>query len=188
MQHRNLRAVRGLLAAFLMALSGGSFAATAATNESSSAERDSHIAHGAGIAENLEISGYAREMPPGAPMGAAYVTLRDLSGSARVLARVELPTHPQGKVEMHTTRQVDGVSRMRALKKITLPGNGTIEMRPGATHLMVHGVALKAGQTLSLRLVFADGSAHEAALPVRGLQEKTQADEGDHQHAQHHHG
>ncbi|WP_428819297.1 copper chaperone PCu(A)C [Microbulbifer sp. MCCC 1A16149] len=185
MNLRNRCAVRGLLAVCLVALS---LSSVAATKEQSGVQHGGHTTHGKGAAENLEISGYAREMPPGAPMGAAYVTLRDLSGSARVLARVELPAHPQGKVEMHTTRQVDGVSRMRALKKITLPGNGTIEMRPGATHLMVHGVALKAGQTLPLRLVFADGSAHEAALPVRGLQEKTQADEGDHQHAHHHRG
>ena len=142
-------------------------------------------------AADLDISGYAREMPPGAPMGAAYVTLRDLSGSARMLTRVEMPAHPQGRVEIHTTQQVDGVSRMRALEKIPLPGNGTIEMRPGATHLMVHGVALKAGHTLSLRLVFADGSVRDATLPIRSLDgrgqsEKSKPGEGEHQHTHHH--
>ena len=142
-------------------------------------------AESAELAADLEANGYALEMPPGAPMGAAYLALRDLSGSARVLARVELPTHPQGKIEIHTTRQVDGVSRMRALKKLSLPGNGTIEMRPGATHLMVHGVALKAGDSLPLRLVFADGTARELQLPVYGREQQKQNPGHD---ARHHHG
>lgn len=137
-------------------------------------------------AADLEANGYALEMPPGAPMGAAYVSLRDLSGSARILARVELPMHPGGKIEMHTTRQVDGVSRMRALKKITLPGNGAIEMRPGATHLMVHGVKLRAGGALPLRLVFADGSVREMQLPVYRREGQKEATDLDHGH--HHHG
>lgn len=136
-------------------------------------------------AVDIEVSGYAREMPPGAPMGAAYLTLRELAGRARILERVELPAHPQGRVEMHTTEQVAGVSRMRALKKIALPGGGAIEMRPGAAHLMIRGVTLKAGQTLELRLVFADGSAREVNLPVRGLGEQAPlADNEEH----HHHG
>ncbi|WGL15005.1 copper chaperone PCu(A)C [Microbulbifer bruguierae] len=150
-------------------------------------------AYSSALAQQLEVTGYAREMPPGAVMGAAYVSLRDLSGSARVLAQVELPAHPQASVAMHTTAEVEGVSRMRPLENITLPGNGTVEMRPGATHLMVRGVALKAGESLPLRLVFADGSMHELVLPIRGMQEradtrKPAAEHSDHQHHSHHHG
>ncbi|MBN8429235.1 copper chaperone PCu(A)C [Microbulbifer salipaludis] len=142
------------------------------------------------LARELEAAGYALEMPPGAPMGAAYIALRNLSASERVLARVELPSHPAGKIEMHTTQEVDGVSRMRPLKKIALPGHGTIEMRPGATHLMVHGVTLKAGELLPLRLVFADGTIRDMRLPVYGReQQKQRAEPGTgHHHGHHHHG
>ncbi|WP_158681629.1 copper chaperone PCu(A)C [Microbulbifer pacificus] len=149
----------------------------------------------AGIAADrggdIEISGYAREMPPGAPMGAAYLTLRELSGRERVLERVELPEYPKGGVELHTSEEVAGVSRMRALKKMTLPGRGTIEMRPGAAHLMIRGVALTAGQPLFLRLVFADGSTREVTLPVRGLAEGGDAPaavQEENHHHEHHHG
>ncbi|WP_299597074.1 copper chaperone PCu(A)C [uncultured Microbulbifer sp.] len=139
---------------------------------------------------DLEADGYALEMPPGVPMGAAYVALRNLSDDARILARVELPSHPEGKVEMHTTRQLDGVSQMRALKKIALPARGSIEMRPGATHLMVHGVALKAGDSLPLRLVFADGSVREMQLPVysRERQKENSNHDAGHHHGHHDHG
>ncbi|WOX06942.1 copper chaperone PCu(A)C [Microbulbifer pacificus] len=140
-------------------------------------------------AADIEITGYAREMPPGTPMGAAYLTLRELAGHARILERIELPAYPQGSVELHTTEAVAGVSRMRALSEITLPGGGAIEMRPGAVHLMVRGVTLKAGQSLSLRLVFADGSAHEVTLPVRGLGEQApEAGQEEAIHHGHHHG
>ena len=165
------------------AVAGSGAVAVASVNNHGQVAKETAVL---AVAEDLEANGYALEMPPGAPMGAAYVALRDLSGSARILARVELPTHPEGKVEMHTTQQVDGVSRMRALKKITLPGNGAIEMRPGATHLMVHGVKLKAGESLPLRLVFADGSAREMQLPVYGRER--QKETTDHDHGHHHHG
>ncbi|QIL90283.1 copper chaperone PCu(A)C [Microbulbifer sp. SH-1] len=145
-----------------------------------------------GQAGEIEASGYAREMPPGAPMGAAYLSLRELSGRARVLRRVELPAHSQASVELHTTEEVAGVSRMRALKEIPLPGHGAIEMRPGATHLMIRGVVLRAGQSLTLRLVFADGSAREVTLPVQGLAQadKSPAANGkeEERHRGHHHG
>ncbi|WP_066959184.1 copper chaperone PCu(A)C [Microbulbifer sp. Q7] len=142
------------------------------------------------LAAEVEAAGYALEMPPGAPMGAAYVALRNLSANERVLARVELPAHPAGKIEMHTTQEVDGVSRMRPLKKIALPGHGTIEMRPGATHLMVHGVTLKAGELLPLRLVFADGTTRDMQLPVYGREQQKERAEPDtgHHHGHHHHG
>ena len=149
----------------------------------------------AGTAEFLEAAGYAREMPPGAPMGAAYLRLRNLTGNEQMLEKIELPAHPAARVELHTTLQQDGVSRMRALKNLSLPGSGTLEMRPGATHLMVHGVRLKAGDRLAVKLVFADGSSHQLALPVLGLNDELPTgmggaakDENHHHHGdQHHH-
>ena len=146
-----------------------------------------------GSSASLEVAGYAREMPPGAPMGAAYLRLRNLASGERVLEQIQLPAHPAAKVELHTTLQVDGVSKMRALKNLPLPANGTLEMRPGATHLMVHGVRLSAGETLALKLIFADGSSHDLALPVLGLNDKLP--EGmrvekveNHHHHHHEHG
>lgn len=180
--------LRGCLRGLLITLLGAAPLTFAESLQQTTATKD---------AEDIEAAGYAREMPPGAPMGAAYVTVRNFSGQSRVLERVELPSHPQGRVELHTTRQAQGVSQMRAVNNLTLPANGTIEMRPGAAHLMVHGVVLKAGDTLPLRLVFADGSSRALLLPVRGLGDKVpatsaakstikSADQKD-GHSEHHH-
>lgn len=159
----------GMCALLLCSLLGGVGVAAAATGQTA----------------DIEASGYARETPPGAPMGAVYLTLRELAGRTRILQRVELPGYPQSSVELHTTEDVAGVSRMRALSELTLPGNGAIEMRPGAAHLMIRGVTLKAGQSLSLRLLFADGSAREVTLPVRRF---AGADKQENHHHGHHHG
>ncbi|WP_295802921.1 copper chaperone PCu(A)C [uncultured Microbulbifer sp.] len=130
-------------------------------------------------AVQLQVTGYAREMPPGAVMGAAYLTLINGSPRARRLQKVELPDNVQASAAMHTTEEVDGVSRMRPLTEIAVAERGRLEMRPGATHLMLHGVKLKAGELLALRLVFADGETLDLQIPVRS------AVSAQHQH---HHG
>ncbi|WP_051687312.1 copper chaperone PCu(A)C [Microbulbifer sp. HZ11] len=139
--------------------------------------------------KRVDALGYAREMPSGAPVGAAYLQLRNPANAARVLKRIEAPAHPAAKIELHTTQQVDGVSRMRPVEKLAVPAQGVLEMGPGATHLMVHGVRLKAGDTLALRLVFADGGIQQLELPVLGLTESPPAGmrAGKPQDAHHHH-
>lgn len=127
----------------------------------------------------LEIAGYAREMPPGAVVGAAYLTVINSSSRERRLQKVELPANDQASAALHTSEEVDGVSRMRPLTEITLAQHGRLEMRPGATHLMLHGVRLQAGDRLALRLVFADGETVDLQIPVRN------AVSAEHQH---HHG
>lgn len=115
----------------------------------------------------LEVTGYAREMPPGAVMGAAYLVFRNGATRDRRLLKVELPGLPEASAALHTTVMENGVSRMRSLAEITLPQNGHLEMQPGATHLMLRGVQLKAGEQLALRLLFADGEALDVQVPVR---------------------
>ncbi|WP_231759317.1 copper chaperone PCu(A)C [Microbulbifer elongatus] len=146
----------------------------------------------AGVTAEVAALGYAREMPPGAPLGAAYLQLRNSGAHVRVLQQVELPAYPEARVELHTTQLVDGVSRMRPVKKLSVPAHGVLEMGPGATHLMVHGVRLMAGDRLELQLVFADGDVQQLVLPVLGLSEppptgmRAEKPEGHHHH--HHHG
>nr|WP_010132296.1 copper chaperone PCu(A)C [Microbulbifer agarilyticus] len=145
-------------------------------------------------AGHLSAVGYAREMPPGAPMGAAYLALQNLSTSEYVLERIELPAHPEGRVELHTTLQENGISKMRALGQLALPALASLEMRPGGTHLMVHGVRLQAGAQLPVKLIFADGSSFQLSLPVLGLNDappagmSAEVEQEDHHHHHGHHG
>lgn len=139
------------------------------------------VATAADIAD-VEVAGFARETPPGAPMGVAYLKIHNTGSRERRLLKVELPRHPDASAQLHSTVQEGGVSRMRPLAEIELPKGESLEMHPGATHLMLKGVRLAAGEQLPLRLVFADGSALEVQIPVRA---EAPAEHSGHSH---HHG
>lgn len=117
----------------------------------------------------LEIGGYARETPPGVAMSAAYLTLHNRGTAARRLRAVELPGRAQASAELHTTVEESGVSRMRPLEQLEVPAGGSLRMAPGGVHLMLHGVQLRAGDRLPLRLRFADGQVIEISVLVRKL-------------------
>ncbi|WP_226665103.1 copper chaperone PCu(A)C [Microbulbifer aggregans] len=121
----------------------------------------------AGEATDVTVAGFARETPPGAPMGVAYLRIHNGGARERRLLRVELPRHPDASAQLHSTVREGGVSRMRPLSEIELPMGQSLEMQPGATHLMLRGVRLAAGENLPLRLIFADGGALEVEIPVR---------------------
>lgn len=117
----------------------------------------------------LHVDGYARETPPGAAMGAVYLRLHNGAEVVRRLLRVELPGHTDASADLHTTEQRDGVSRMRPLEMLAVPAGGEVQMAPGGVHLMLHGLELRAGDTLPLRLHFASGDTVDIEVPVRSL-------------------
>lgn len=128
----------------------------------------------------LHIDGYARETLPGAAMTAAYLSLHNGADEGRRLLRVEIPGRTDASADLHTTKERDGVSRMRPLAGLAVPAGSEVQMEPGGVHLMLRGLELRAGDTLPLRLHFASGDAVDIEVPVRGLQ--TDAERG------HHHG
>ncbi|WP_346838745.1 copper chaperone PCu(A)C [Microbulbifer sp. SAOS-129_SWC] len=118
----------------------------------------------------LDVSGYARETPPGATMSAAYLSLRNSGKAPRRLVAVTLPDRDGAAAALHTTVVDDGINRMRPLAQLAIPAGATVAMAPGGVHLMLRGVRLQAGEQLSLRLHFANGSERNIRVPVRGPQ------------------
>ncbi|MFA0810924.1 copper chaperone PCu(A)C [Microbulbifer epialgicus] len=132
-------------------------------------------------APSLEVEGYARETPPGAPMSAVYLSLHNLGEQKRLLAAVELPGNQEAEADLHTTEYREGISRMRPLKQVAIAAGERLQMAPGGVHLMIRGLRLRAGDSLPLRLVFTDGFSLEIQVPVVG-RDKTGKDH------HHHHG
>ncbi|AMX01546.1 copper chaperone PCu(A)C [Microbulbifer thermotolerans] len=120
-------------------------------------------------AQTVRVQGYARETLPGAAMTAAYLSFHNEGTGDMQLQSVELPDIDGAMVELHTTVDDDGVSRMRPLASLVIPAGGEVRMAPGGTHLMLHGVKLRAGEQLQLRLHFASGAVLEVEVPVRAL-------------------
>lgn len=120
-------------------------------------------------AQTVRVEGYARETLPGAMMTAAYLSFHNEGADDMQLQSVELAGIDGATVELHTTVDDGGVSRMRPLASLEIPAGAEVRMAPGDTHLMLHGVKLRAGEQLQLRLYFADGAVLEVEVPVRAL-------------------
>lgn len=111
---------------------------------------------------------WARESPPAAANGAAYMTLvntgrevdRLLSASGEVAETVELHTH----------LMENNVMKMRKVEAIEVAPGEPTALRPGGLHIMLIGLKqpLAAGQTFPLTLRFEKAGAASVQVTVRG--------------------
>lgn len=130
---------------------------------------------------NLEITGaWIRALPPSQPGTAAYLTLHNEGGRPAVIRGGSV--EGAGRVEIHTTREVDGLLRMVPLSTLEVPPGGSVVLEPGGTHLMVLDLERMptAGESRRLCLQVEGGASVCTDAAVR-----RDADGGDHQH--HHH-
>jgi hypothetical protein len=111
--------------------------------------------------------GWVRAAPPGARVTAAYLTLENPGPQQRVLESVSAEGFEV--VEIHETREQDGVARMRPVSRLAVPAGERVELAPGGFHLMLIGPDSPAaeGEQRRLALRFDDGSATTVRLPVR---------------------
>jgi len=111
---------------------------------------------------------WARELPPVAPNGAAYLSLRNSGASADALLGAETPVASRAEVHEHAMR--DGVMRMQAVEALALPPGESVRMAPGGLHLMLFDLKapLRRGQRFPVTLHFRDAPAMEVQVEVRG--------------------
>ena len=83
---------------------------------------------------------WARATPPGAQIGAGYLTIRNTSATPERLVGASTPAAE--KVQTHVTLRDGDISRMREVTGYEIPANGVFELKPGGAHLML--VNLKA--------------------------------------------
>lgn len=111
---------------------------------------------------------WCRAAPTGALAGGCYVTLTAPTDN-RLIA-VETPAANRG--EIHTMDIIDGVMRMRQLKDgIVLPAGQSVELKPGARHLMIIGpkTTLVVGGVVPLTLRFEKSAAITVRAPIRAV-------------------
>jgi hypothetical protein len=114
----------------------------------------------------IEASGWARATPPGAPVAAAYLDLRNTGAADDALLAVETPL--AGRVEIHTMNMEEGVMRMRQVERLDLPAQQSVTMAPGGLHLMLMELnqPLVAGESVVLSLRFEQAGAMEVSAVV----------------------
>lgn len=112
---------------------------------------------------------WSRATPPGAKIGAGYMTIRNASSSADRLVGASSPAAQ--KVETHVTIREGDVSRMRPVEGYAIPANGVFELKPGGAHLMLINLKapLKEGDKVPLVLKFERSGEVKVELQVRAL-------------------
>lgn len=83
------------------------------------------------VVSELEIT----KPVPGRHMSAGYLVLTNNTDEALRITGVESPQF--GRVEIHETRIIAGVSRMRELEELAVPAHGSVALRRGGKHLML---------------------------------------------------
>jgi copper(I)-binding protein len=112
------------------------------------------------------------------------MTVRNTGDSAVKL--LGATTQPQSTVEIHTSREVDGMIRMERLKSVALAPGHRVQFAPGGMHFMVLGLEKMPapGESLKLCLQFDTGVPACALAEVRRL--APAADDDMHDNHQHH--
>ncbi|UTW13590.1 copper chaperone PCu(A)C [Marinobacterium rhizophilum] len=134
------------------------------------------------FAEVQAHDGYVRAVPPGHSISAAYLTLRNSADRAVQLNSAR--SDSAGTVELHQTREQDGIMRMRAAKQVEIAPGAQYRLQPGGDHLMLIDLRqpLNVGDKVNLSLSFSDGQQLQLTLPVRSPADETvmSGDNGTH--------
>ena len=72
-------------------------------------------------------------------------------------------------MELHETRKLDGVSRMRHVERLAVPARDGVSLAPGGLHLMLMRpeAEVELGQRVPVELELADGRKLRAEFEVR---------------------
>ncbi len=111
--------------------------------------------------------GWVRLPPMKMPMMAGFGRIANTCPTPVTIVGVSSPSF--GSVELHETRVVDGVSKMRHLPELRLAPDGIVVLKPGAMHLMLMQprVAPKPGSKIVIEFELAGGGKLLGEFEVR---------------------
>ena len=137
--------------------------------------------------ENPSISindAWISEAPPTVSVLAAYAHIHNLSSEAQTLLSVASPDF--SKAEIHLSKIVNETAKMEKQEALNIPANSTLELTPGAYHLMLFdpNKTFKAGDTTTLDFSFADDSFVSVHATVR--KRNNTKHKNNHEHHHHH--
>jgi len=119
--------------------------------------------------ELIARDAWVRQPPPGTDVGAAYLTLSNISAHALTVTAFDSPVAEAAM--LHTTQLESGQSRMRPQSTLVLAAGATVVLKPGGLHVMLHGLkrVLMPGQRVPLVVTLADGRMLTVSALVRPL-------------------
>jgi len=123
---------------------------------------------------------WVRALPPFQPNTAAYFSLVNRGDAA--VAIVGASSNAAEKVELHTTRKVDGLMRMEQLQALAVAPGERVELAPGGTHLMLFGLAYRPVPGDDIRLCLQLVSGDEVCTVAEVRMSADLHSTPDHQH------
>ncbi|MDB5525496.1 MAG: hypothetical protein JWM58_3259 [Rhizobium sp.] len=121
---------------------------------------------------DLQITSAAiKAMTPGQPVGGGFVTVVNNGKQDDRLVSVTVAAGAE-RVELHEMAMNNDIMTMRRLADgIPIAAGQTVEMKPGALHMMIMGVAkpFKAGETVRATLTFEKAGKVEIDMPVKDM-------------------
>jgi copper(I)-binding protein len=111
--------------------------------------------------------GWVRMPPSQMPMMAGFGRLQNDCAMPATVVAASSPAF--ASVELHETRMIDGVHRMRPVPELRLPPEGTAVLKPGGLHLMLMRphAPLGEGSKVVVELELADGRRVLGEFEVR---------------------
>ncbi len=111
--------------------------------------------------------GWIRLVPGGMPMHAGFGRIENACKVPATIASAKSAAY--ASVELHETKLVDGVSRMRAVPLLPIAANASAEFKPGGLHLMLLDPSspLKAGDKVTIDFALQDGRVVHGTFAVR---------------------
>lgn len=110
---------------------------------------------------------WIRLVPGGMPMQAGFGRIENRCGNPAILVGARSAMH--GSAELHETKIVDGVNRMRAVPELRIAPNDAAVLKPGGLHLMLMDprAPLKAGTKVVIEFPLQDGRVVRGEFEVR---------------------
>ena len=111
--------------------------------------------------------GWIRLMPGGTAMQAGFGRIDNRCPMPATIVSASSPSY--GSVELHESRMVGGVSRMRAVPELRIAPDGAAVLQPGGLHLMLMQPTspLKAGSRVAIEFALKDGRKLFGEFEVR---------------------
>ncbi len=111
---------------------------------------------------------YARATAPGQKAAGGFMKIEN-KGAADQLIAASSPV--AGEMQLHTMAMDGNVMKMREVKAIDVPANGSVELKPGGLHLMFMDIKtpLRAGEAVPVKLKFQKAGEVEIKVPVRDM-------------------
>jgi copper(I)-binding protein len=111
--------------------------------------------------------GWVRLTPGGMPMHAGFGRIENACAAPVTIVAASSPSY--GSVELHESRIVGGVSRMRAVPELRIGPEDAAMLKPGGLHLMLMQpkAILKPGSKVTIEFELANGGKLVGEFEVR---------------------